>query len=121
LIIGIALTMLALTTVLLVSVENLWLLLLVSALNGIFVQLYFGPLFNVPIEMFGSEMAGLTSGFGNFFANLDGFSMIYVLGAVKDTTGSFDSGIYGIAGLCLVALLCTIMLGRMKPLPRGGS
>jgi nitrate/nitrite transporter NarK len=121
LIIGIALTMLALTTVLLIRVENLWLLMLVSALNGVFVQLYFGPLFNVPIEMFGPEMAGLTSGFGNFFANLGGFSMVYALGAIKDATGSFDRGLYGIAGLCLLALICTLLLARMKPLTRERS
>jgi nitrate/nitrite transporter NarK len=71
--------------------------------------------------MFEPEMAGLTSGFGNFFANLGGFSMIYALGAMKDATGSFDSGIYGIAGLCLIALLCTVLLARMKPLPRQRS
>ena len=121
LIIGVALAMLALTTVLLVRVESLWLLLAVSALNGVFVQLYFGPLFNVPIEMFGPEMAGLTSGFGNFFANLGGFSMAYALGAVKDATGSFDIGLYVIAGLCLVALFCTLLLARMKPLTSKGS
>lgn len=118
LIVGIALAMLSLTTILLVSVPSLPLLFVVSALNGIFVQLYFGPLFNVPIEMFGSEIAGLTSGFGNFFANLGAFTFVYTLGALKDATGSFDVGFYGIAGLCLVALACTIMLARLKPVTR---
>lgn len=54
-------------------------------------------------------------------ANLGGFSVTYGLGAVKDAIGSFSIGIYGIAGLCLVALLYTIMLARMKPLAREGS
>ena len=115
LIIGTALAMLALTTVLLVRVENLALLLFVCALNGIFVQVYFGPLFNVPIEMLGPELAGLASGFGNFFANLGGLTFAYTLGALKDATGSFDIGLYGIAGLCLFALVCTLLLARMKP------
>ncbi len=118
LIIGTALAMLALTTILLVRVENLVLLLLVCALNGIFVQLYFGPLFNVPIEMLGPEFAGLASGFGNFFANLGGLTFAYTLGALKDATGSFDVGLYGIAALCLFALVCTLLLARMKPLTR---
>jgi DHA1 family inner membrane transport protein len=107
--------MLALTTILLVRVESLPLLLAVSALNGVFVQLYFGPLFNVPIELFGPEIAGLTSGFGNFCANLGGLTFAYTLGVVKDATGSFDAGLYAIAGLCLVALVCTLLLARMKP------
>lgn len=119
LIIGTALAMLALTTLLLVRVENLVSLLFVCALNGIFVQLYFGPLFNVPIEMVGAELAGLTSGFGNFFANLGALTFTYTLGALKDATGSFDVGLYGIAGLCLFALVCTLLLARMKPLTRG--
>jgi hypothetical protein len=37
------------------------------------------------------------------------------LGAVKDATGSFDIGLYSIAGLCLFALVCTLLLARMKP------
>jgi hypothetical protein len=52
---------------------------------------------------------------------LGAVSVIYGLGAVKHATGSFNIGIYGIAGPCLVALLCTIMLARMKPLAREGS
>jgi predicted MFS family arabinose efflux permease len=115
LIIGIALAMLALTTILLVRVENLALLLIVCAFNGIFVQMYFGPLFNVPIEMFGPQFAGLTSGFGNFFANLGALTFTYTLGALKDATGSFDIGLYSIAALCLFALVCTLLLARMKP------
>ncbi|HZU67001.1 MAG TPA: MFS transporter [Ktedonobacteraceae bacterium] len=118
LIIGTALAMLALTTVLLVRVENLVFLLFVCALNGVFVQLYFGPLFNVPIEMLGPEVAGLASGFGNFFANLGALTFTYTLGALKDATGSFDVGLYGIAALCLLALICTLLLARMKPLTR---
>jgi MFS transporter, ACS family, D-galactonate transporter len=118
LIIGTALAMLALTTILLVRVENLVLLLLVCALNGVFVQVYFGPLFNVPIEILGPEFAGLASGYGNFFANLGALTFTYTLGALKDATGSFDVGLYGIAGLCVFALVCTLLLARMKPLTR---
>jgi DHA1 family inner membrane transport protein len=113
-IIAIALVMLALTTVLLVRIESLPLLRAVSAFNGIFVQLYFGQLFNVPIELFGPEIAGLTSGFGNFRANLGGLTFAYALGAVKDATGSFDGDLYGIADLCFVALVCTLLLARTK-------
>jgi nitrate/nitrite transporter NarK len=115
LVIGTSLTMLTITTVLLVHVHSLWSLLAVFAVNGIFVQFYFGPLFAVSIQMLGPRTAGLTSGFGNFFANLGGVTFAYLLGAIRDTTGSFAIGLYSLSGLCLVGLLCTIALSRMQP------
>ena len=116
LVIGTSLSMLAITTVLLVHVHNLWLLLVVFAVNGFFVQFYFGPLFAVSIQMLGPRTAGLTTGFGNFFANLGGVTFAYFLGAIKDATGSFAMGLYTLSGLCLFGLLCTLALSRMKPI-----
>ena len=115
LVIGTSLAALALTTFLLIYVNNLGLLLAVVVVNGIFVQLYFGPLFNVPIQLLGTETAGLSSGFGNFFANLGGFTFAYTLGALKDATGSFDAGLYALMGFCVFGLLCTFALARLKP------
>lgn len=115
LVIGTSLAMIAVTTVLLANVDNLALLIVVIAVNAVFVQFYFGPLFAVPIEMFGARTAGLASGFGNFFANLGGFTFTYTLGALKDATGSFSVGFYSLAALCVPALLATIALSRVKP------
>lgn len=119
LVVGMSLAMLATTTFLLVYADNLFFLLAVIIVNGIFVQLYFGPLFNVPLQLFGAEAAGLMNGFGNFFANLGGFTFAYTLGALKDATGSFNVGLYALAGFCLFALACTFVLSRMKPRTEG--
>jgi MFS transporter, ACS family, D-galactonate transporter len=119
LVIGTSQVMLALTTTLLVHVDHFGLLIVVFVLNGIFVQFYFGPLFSVQIDMLGSRRAGLTSGCGNFFANLGGVSAAYALGALKDLTGSFAAGLYSLSGLCLLGLLCTVALSRMKPIDVG--
>ncbi len=116
LVIGTSLAMLALTILLLVPINSLPLLLLVVGVNSIFIQLYFGPLFAVPVAMLGPKTAGLTSGFGNFFANLGGVTFAFALGAIKDRTGSFDLGLYALAGLCVIGLLLTILLWRMKPI-----
>ncbi|MGH7775686.1 MAG: MFS transporter [Candidatus Dormibacterales bacterium] len=116
LVIGTSLAALSATTFLLVQVQNLALLMLVVAVNGIFVQFYFGPLFAFPIQMLGPRSAGVTSGFGNFFANLGGFTFAYALGAVKDATGSFSGGLYALSLLCLVGVVLTLSLARMKPL-----
>jgi len=116
LVIGSSLTLLAFMNVLLVHITNLWLLAGVFIVNGIFVQFYFGPLFAVQIQMMGRQRAGLTTGCGNFFANLGSLSCAYCLGVLKDATGSFKVGLYSLAALCLLALVCTIALSRMKPI-----
>lgn len=114
LIIGISLIVLAVTTMLLVMVDNMALLISLIFINAIFIQLYFGPLFAMPVERFGIKMAGTLSGFGNFFANLGGFTFTYLLGVIKDQTGYFESGFYAIAAVCVVGLVFTIMLEKMR-------
>jgi len=115
LVIGTAQVVLAMTAALLVHAHNLPALIVVVAVNAFFVQFYFGPLFAVPIEMFGPRTAGLASGFGNFFANVGGFTFTYTLGALKDATGSFAVGFYSLSVLCLVGLLGTVALSRVAP------
>jgi MFS family permease len=113
LVIGISQAMLALSTCLLVQVTQPTLLIPVIVVNGLFVQLYFGPIFNVPLQILGQGAAGVTSGYGNLFANLGGVTFAYLLGAFKDTTGSFSSGLYLLAALCVGGLTCTLTLARM--------
>jgi predicted MFS family arabinose efflux permease len=115
LVIRVSLIVLATTTVLLVHVDAIVPLIAVIAVQSLFVQLYFGPLFAVPIEFLGPRSAGLTSGFGNFFANVGGFTFAYTLGALKDATGSFAVGLYSLSVMCLIGLACTVALGRMRP------
>jgi predicted MFS family arabinose efflux permease len=122
LVIGVSLTVLATTTALLPHVHSLRLLIAVIAVNAIFVQLYFGPLFAAGIELIGVESAGLASGFGNFFANLGAFTVTFGLGAVKDATGSFTVGFHALAGLCVFGLLCTAALARCsRPATSGAA
>ncbi|MDO8562406.1 MAG: MFS transporter, partial [Candidatus Limnocylindria bacterium] len=114
LVVGVSQTMLAIMTFLLARVDSLALLIAVIAVTSVFLQFYFGPLFSVPIEMFGPRSAGLTSGFGNLFANVGGFVLAYTLGSVRDTTGSFAIGFYVLSALCLCGLACTVTLWRTQ-------
>ena len=68
LIIGSSLAILAITTVLMVEVNNFMLLIGIIIINAFFIQLYFGPLFAAPVEILGTHMTGTATGFGNFFA-----------------------------------------------------
>jgi nitrate/nitrite transporter NarK len=113
-IIGASLAGLACTCALLVWAESLPALLLVIAFSAIFMQIYFGPLFFVPVELLGRRTAGTVVGFSNLFANLGGLATAYALGVVKDVTGSFKWGFLGISALCVVGVMLTVMLAKMR-------
>jgi MFS transporter, ACS family, D-galactonate transporter len=114
LVIGSALAALACCSMLLVRVESVPALLLVVAAGSIFLQLYFGPLFFIPLEILGQRAAGTATGFSNLFANLGGLTTAYALGAVKDTSGSFTWGFIGIGILCLAGAALSLPLARIR-------
>jgi nitrate/nitrite transporter NarK len=101
------------TLAVLPALSGLGPLIAAVAVLSVFVQLYFGPLFAVPLEHFGASAGGLTSGFGNFCANLGGFAFTYSLGALRDATGSFALGFWLLAGLAAIALASTVVLSRL--------
>jgi sugar phosphate permease len=86
----------------------------VVAVNSIFLQFYFGPLFYVPIEVLGQRVAGTSTGFCNTFANLGALSFAYALGVVKDTAGAFAWGFLGTSAACVVGVALTVVLARMR-------
>ncbi len=114
LVIAVSLVVLTITTALLVIVDNFVLLVIVLAVNSIFVQMYFGPLFSVPVEILGDRTSGSTIGFSNFFANIGAFSTVYLLGALKDSSGSFYSGFFAVAISCVIGLVFTASLARLR-------
>ncbi|MEV0898275.1 MFS transporter [Actinoplanes sp. NPDC049802] len=117
-VIGGSLAVLATGLTLLTYVPGMLGVLGVVALISVAIQVYFGPLFALPLQVLGARSAGLISGFGNFCANLGSFAFVYALGAVKDATGSFRSGFLSLAVLCLVALAATWLT---RPLLRRAS
>jgi sugar phosphate permease len=120
LVIGGALAILACTSAALTVVESIPLLLLVIAVNSVFLQFYFGPLFVVPMEALGPRVAGSATGFANLFANIGGLTAAYTLGVVKDYTGSFAWGFVGVSAVCLAGVALAVLLARMRgTAPRG--
>ncbi|MFC2024968.1 MFS transporter [Chloroflexota bacterium] len=114
LIIGLSLLVLAITTPLFVVVNNTIVLVILIAINALFVQLYFGPLFAVPGEVLGTRTMGMSIGFSNLFANIGGLVFAYLVGALKDASGSFESGFYAIGGACAIGLVFTALLAQMR-------
>jgi sugar phosphate permease len=110
LVIGLSMGVLATTLSALTVVTSPWAVLAVVAVNSIFIQVYFGPLFSFAIHHLGDANAGIVSGFGNFCANIGGFALVYLLGIVKDATGQFQSGLLTLALLCVFGLVGTVGL-----------
>lgn len=113
-VIGGSLAILMCTSILLVLVEPIPVFLIVVAVNAIFMQFYFAPLFLVPVEVLGQRTAGTVTGFSNLFANIGGLCSAYALGVVKDKAGSFAWGFVGIGMLCLIGVALSIVLARIR-------
>ena len=114
LVIGGSLAVVACTSTLLVLVHPIPLLLLVVAINSIFLQFYFGALFFVPVEVLGLRIAGMSTGFSNLFANIGALTFAYALGVVKDRAGTFTWGFVGISAACVVGVMLAFVLARMR-------
>ncbi|MGB7543332.1 MAG: MFS transporter, partial [Burkholderiales bacterium] len=114
LVIGGSLAVLACTSALLVIVNSIPALVLVVAVNSVFLQFYFGALFFVPVEVLGQRVAGTSAGFSNMFANLGALSFAYALGVVKDTAGAFTWGFLAIGAVCLIGVALAVVLARMR-------
>jgi len=114
LVIGASLAVLALTSGLIVVADSTALLVLVIAVNSIFLQFYFGPLFSIPLEVLGSRVAGMSAGFGNMFANLGALTFAYALGVVKDSSGAFKWGFVATGAVCIVGVGLAFVLARLR-------
>ncbi|MBI2858215.1 MAG: MFS transporter [Chloroflexi bacterium] len=114
LVIGLSLLVLGMTTWLFVIVNNMILLIALIGINAVFVQMYFGPLFAVPIEILGPRTAGVSTGFSNFYANIGSLTSVYLLGVLRDATESFQSGFYAISAACVIGLGFTVVLAQMR-------
>ena len=114
LVIGASIAILGCTAAALVSVTWTPLMLLVIAVNAVFLQFYFGPLFHVPVEILGSRVTGMSAGVSNLFANVGALVFALSLGVVKDKSGTFNWGFWGIAAFCAVGVALSLVLARMR-------
>jgi len=114
LVIGGSLAVLACTSALVVLVHSMPLLLTVVAINAIFLQFYFGPLFFVPVEVLGQRVAGTSIGFSNLFANIGSLTFAYSLGVIKDKAGTFTWGFLSISVACIIGVILASVLARMR-------
>lgn len=113
-IVGVSMVMLGITTGLLVNLNAIWSIIAVIIVNAIFIQMYFGPLFTMAIEKLGAEKTGISNGVSNMFAIFGGLISAYLMGVLRDATGSFEWGFYSISIMCAAGLILTIILQGVR-------
>ncbi|GAA2000747.1 MFS transporter [Microbacterium ulmi] len=116
--IAVSLVVLVSSTTVVALVRDPVALCVAIAVQAVFVQVYFGPLFALPPRFLGAETAALTNGYSNLMANIGGLCAVWALGAVRDATGSFTWGLLGLAGLGASGVAVAISLRRGYPDPR---
>jgi len=114
LVIGFSMVMLFVTTGLLVPLNSVVLVITVVFVNAIFLQAYFGPLFTLAVEILGPEKTGLSNGVSNMFAIFGGLFSAFVMGVLRDTTGSFEWGFYLMCILSVIGLILTLILKTLR-------
>ena len=114
LVIGTSIAILGATATLLVTVQSIPLMLMVIAVNAVFLQFYFGPLFHVPVEVLGSRVTGMSAGVSNLYANIGALACAYLLGFIRDRNGAFTAGFLSISAMCAVGVALAFLLARMR-------
>ena len=79
-----------------------------------------GPFWSMPPMFLTGTAAAASIAWINSIGNLGGFFGPWYVGVLKDWTGSYAGGIYGLAFLCLIsAVVCALFLEIPNPAGRG--
>jgi ACS family tartrate transporter-like MFS transporter len=76
-----------------------------------------GPFWPLPSTFLTGTAAAAGMALINSVGNLGGFFGPFILGWIKDSTGSFDNGLYALAGFMVLAAITTLV-GVRAPRPR---
>jgi nitrate/nitrite transporter NarK len=108
-----AVTALSLTSALVFHSLVSLIMILSLAVIGIYAGK--GPVWALSMELLsaGTAAAGLAQ--MNAISNLAGFGTVYLVGYLKDLTGSYPVAMLPLAGLSAAAALTTLLVGRGQP------
>jgi ACS family tartrate transporter-like MFS transporter len=80
-----------------------------------------GPFWSMPPMFMTGTAAAASIAWINSLGNLGGFFGPWYVGVIKDWTGTYAGGIYGLAFLCLLsAIVCALFLEIPNPTVKGG-
>jgi ACS family tartrate transporter-like MFS transporter len=75
------------------------------------------PLWSMPTLFLGGPAAAAGIATINSIGNLGGFAGPFMIGLIKDQTGSFLGGLYFVAGLLVLSAILTLVLARAQKPP----
>lgn len=92
------------------SGNNLWLGLLSYSLIGFTLLSYLPALWTIPTLLLGGSAAAVAVGLINSVGNVGGFAGPSIFGWLRSATGSFETSIWVLVGITLVAGLFALLL-----------
>jgi len=87
-----------------------------SFMLGWLINFVRSPAFTIIPKLFGVESAGATSGINNTFASVGALTLPLLLGYVRDTTASYDSGWIALSSLILMGTALLALIRAQKDL-----
>jgi MFS transporter, ACS family, tartrate transporter len=76
-----------------------------------------GPFWALATEALPASISAAAIAQINALGSLPGFGASYLIGAIKDATGSYPIAIMPIAALCLAGVIGVLFLGQRQPSP----
>jgi MFS transporter, ACS family, tartrate transporter len=95
--------------------DNLWATIALLTLVAAGTYASKGPFWALSSEWLGSSIAAAGLAQINALGNLSGFFFNYMIGWIKDETGSFPMALMPIAAVATVGTICILTLGRNQP------
>lgn len=97
------------------TIGNLWLMIPMLTLIAAGTYASKGPFWALSSEWLGTASAAAGLAQINALGNLSGFFFNYMIGWIKDETGSFPLAIMPIAAVATVGVVCVLVIGRNQP------
>ncbi len=97
------------------AIGNVWLMIPLLTLIAAGTYASKGPFWALSSEWLGAGAAAAGLAQINALGNLSGFFFNYLIGWIKDETGSFPLAIMPIAVVAAIGTVCVLMLGRRQP------
>jgi len=96
-------------------IGNLWLTIVLLTLIAAGTYASKGPFWALSSEWLGPTVAAAGLAQINALGNLSGFFFNYMIGWIKDETGSYPMAMLPIAAVATVGTICVLVLGRNQP------
>jgi ACS family tartrate transporter-like MFS transporter len=97
------------------AIGSLWLMIPLLTLIAAGTYASKGPFWALSSEWLGTAAAAAGLAQINALGNLSGFFFNYLIGWIKDETGSFPLAIMPIAAIATIGTICVLAIGRRQP------